>query len=225
MRSSISLAADQELRMDLNVHNSWYERNVLPYLIDLACGIRPVRQQRHKVVPLAKGRVLEIGFGTGLNLEHYNSAGIEKIVGLDPGLGMHRVVRKRVECSGLAVELVGLSAERIPYQDGSFDTVLVTYSLCTIHDPAAALKETRRVLKPDGKLIFCEHGLAPDASVRRWQDRLTPLWAKLAGGCHLNRDIPALLRDAGFRSADMQCTYLPGPRPLTYNYWGTAVAE
>jgi ubiquinone/menaquinone biosynthesis C-methylase UbiE len=173
---------------------------------------------------LAEGRVLEIGIGTGLNFEHYDKARIEKIVGLDPGLEMHRLAQKRAMRAALAVELVGLSAERIPYQDGSFDTVLVTYSLCTIPDPGAALKQMRRVLKPRGRLIFCEHGLAPDASVRRWQDRLTPLWSKLAGGCHLNRDIPGLLEEARFQSADMQSMYLPGPRPLTYNYWGTAVA-
>jgi ubiquinone/menaquinone biosynthesis C-methylase UbiE len=210
--------------MSSNMRPNWYERHVLPYLLDFACGIRPVWRQRHKVVPLAEGRVLEIGIGTGLNLEHYDKARIEKIVGLDPGLEMHRLAQKRAMRAALAVELVGLSAERIPYQDGSFDTVLVTYSLCTIPDPGAALKQMRRVLKPRGRLIFCEHGLAPDASVRRWQDRLTPLWSKLAGGCHLNRDIPGLLEEARFQSADMQSMYLPGPRPLTYNYWGTAVA-
>lgn len=204
-------------------HN-WYERHVLPWLVDIACGVRPVRRQRRKVVPLASGRVLEIGIGTGLNLEHYDRARIEKIVGLDPGLEMHPQARRRSRRAGIDVELVGLSAERIPFDDCSFDTVLVTYALCTIADPAAALGEMRRVLKGGGRLVFCEHGLAPDAAVRRWQRRLTPWWARLAGGCHLDRDIPRLLKDAGFESADMQATYLPGPRPLTYNYWGTAVA-
>jgi ubiquinone/menaquinone biosynthesis C-methylase UbiE len=203
-------------------HN-WYERHVLPWLVDIACSVRPVWRQRQKVVPLAQGRVLEIGIGTGLNLEHYDKARIAKIVGLDPGLEMHPQARRRSRRAGLEVELVGLSAEKIPYDDRSFDTVLVTYALCTIADPGAALKEMRRVLKPGGRLIFCEHGLAPDAAVRRWQGRLTPLWAKVAGGCHLDRDIPRLLKDAGFQSADMQQMYLPGPRPLTYNYWGTAV--
>jgi ubiquinone/menaquinone biosynthesis C-methylase UbiE len=200
----------------------WYERHLLPYLIDIACGVQPVWRQRDKVVPLARGRVLEIGIGTGLNLEHYDKAKITNIVGLDPGLEMHRLARKRVQRVGLPVELVGLSAEQIPYPERNFDTVVVTYTLCSIPDPDAALKEMHRVLKPSGTLIFCEHGLAPDASVRRWQDRLTPLWAKFAGGCHLNRDIPRLLQDAGFHCADMQAMYLPGPRPLTYNYWGTA---
>jgi ubiquinone/menaquinone biosynthesis C-methylase UbiE len=204
---------------------SWYERYVLPYVIDIACGLKPVRQQREKVVPLARGRVLEIGIGTGLNLEHYDKAKIEKIVGLDPALEMHRLARKRLRKAGLSVELVGLSAERIPFEDASFDTVLVTYTLCSIPDPVAALREMRRVLKPGASLVFCEHGLAPDASVQRWQDRLTPIWSKLGGGCQLNRDIPRLLSEAGLHSADMQSMYLPGPRPLTYNYWGTAVPQ
>jgi len=204
-------------------HN-WYERHVLPWLVDIACSVQPVWRQRQKVVPLAQGRVLEVGIGTGLNLEHYDQARIEKIVGLDPGLEMHPKARRRSRQAGLEVELVGLSAERIPYDDRSFDTVLVTYALCTIADPLAALKEMRRVLKPGGRLVFCEHGLAPDASVRRWQARLTPLWARVAGGCHLDRDIPGLLKAAGFRSVDIEQMYLPGPRPLTCNYWGTAVA-
>lgn len=202
----------------------WYERYLLPYLIDFACGIRPVRRQRQKVVPLARGRVLEVGIGTGLNIEHYDRQKVETIIGLDPGLQMHRLAAKRVARCGLPVELIGLSAEGIAYPSASFDTVLVTYSLCTIPDPVAALKEMRRVLKPGGRLIFCEHGLAPDEGVRRWQHRLTSTWSKFAGGCQLDRDIPALLQQAGFVCSDLEQMYLPGPRPLTYNYWGTAVA-
>jgi ubiquinone/menaquinone biosynthesis C-methylase UbiE len=211
--------------MTAATHGNWYEQHVLPYLIDFACGIKPVRRQRRKVVPLAQGQVLEIGIGTGLNLEYYDKTRIEKIVGLDPGLEMHHLAQKRVAKSGMTVELVGLSAEEIPFDASTFDTVVVTYTLCTIPDPVAALKEMRRVLKAGGRLIFCEHGLAPDPAVRRWQDRLTPLWSKIAGGCQLNRDIPALLQTAGFRCQYMETMYLPGPRPLTYNYWGTAHAE
>jgi ubiquinone/menaquinone biosynthesis C-methylase UbiE len=204
--------------------DSWYARHILPYVIDLACGIKPVRRQREKVVPLAQGRVLEIGIGTGLNMAHYDKTRIKTVVGLDPAMQMHRLARKRIERAGLKVELIGLSAEKIPLPDASFDTVLVTYTLCTIPDPVAALKEMRRVLRPGGRLIFCEHGRAPDESVRRWQKRLTPYWKPLAGGCHLDRDVPALLREAGFKSTDMETLYLPGPRPLTFNYWGTATA-
>jgi ubiquinone/menaquinone biosynthesis C-methylase UbiE len=203
---------------------SWYERNVLPYLIDLACSIKAVQRQRRKVVPLARGQVLEIGIGTGLNLQYYDKAKVARIVGLDPGVAMHHLAQKRVGQTGLTVELVGLSAEKVPFGANTFDTVVVTYSLCTIPDPVVALREMRRVLKRGGKLIYCEHGLAPDSAVRRWQVRLTPLWSRVAGGCHLDRDIPALLHEAGFRSEDMEAMYLPGPRLVTYIYWGTAEA-
>lgn len=202
---------------------SWYDRHILPYLIDLACGIRPVREQRERLVPRAQGQVLEIGIGTGLNMAHYDKARVTRITGLDPAVQMHRLARKRIARAGLEVELVALSAEQIPLDDARFDSVLVTYTLCSIPDPVAALSEMRRVLKPGGTLLFCEHGRAPDDSVRRWQDRLTPVWKKIAGGCHLNRDVPLLLRDAGFACKDLHTLYLPGPRPLTFNYWGEAV--
>lgn len=202
----------------------WYERRVLPWLLDLACGIGPFSRQRQKIVPLATGRVLEIGIGTGLNFGHYDSTRVGQVVGLDPGVEMHRLAQQRARAAGIAVQLVALSAERIPFADGEFDTVLVTYSLCTIPDPLAALKEMRRVLKPSGRLLFCEHGLARDASVRAWQHRLTPAWSRMAGGCHLDRDIPALLLQAGFRFLDLQTGYLPGPRPFAYNFWGVAEA-
>ncbi|MCK9283809.1 MAG: methyltransferase domain-containing protein [Rhodocyclaceae bacterium] len=201
---------------------SWYDRNILPWLLDLACGIKPVRYQRAKVVPRAFGHVLEIGIGTGLNAEHYDTAKVHTIVGLDPAMRMHHLARKRIAAAGLKVELVGLSAERIPYDDATFDSVLMTYTLCSIPDPVAALKEMRRVLKPKGHLVFCEHGRAPDMSVHRWQNRLTPYWRKIAGGCHLNRDIPQLLDAGGFACEHIETMYLPGPRPLTYNYWGVA---
>jgi ubiquinone/menaquinone biosynthesis C-methylase UbiE len=201
---------------------SFYEKHVLPYLIDLACGIRPVQRQRQKLVPLASGKVLEIGIGTGLNLPYYDPVKIERIWGLDPALEMHALAAQRVTRSGLPVELIGLSAEKIPMADHSFDTVLLTYTLCSISDPVTALGEMRRVLKPDGRLLFCEHGQAPDESVRRWQDRLTPAWSRIAGNCHLNRAVPRLLEEGGFRLERLDTMYLPGPRPLTYNYWGVA---
>lgn len=201
-----------------------YDRYLLPTLIDLLCGIKPVQRQRAKIVPLARGRVLEIGIGTGRNLPFYDKSHLQQLYGLDPALQMHHKARQRMQAAGLQVEMLDLPAEKIPMPDASFDTVVSTFTLCTIPDAVTALREMRRVLKPGGRLLFCEHGTAPDASVRRWQDRLTPLWKPIAGGCHLNRDIPALLREAGFQIDEMEQLYLPGPRPLTYNYWGSASA-
>lgn len=218
-------AANHTFAMSSTSDRGWYDRHLLPYLVDLACGLRAVRRQRRKVVPLAHGKVLEVGIGTGLNLEHYDKARIERLVAVDPGLEMHPLAQARAKRAGMKIELVGLSAEKLPFDAATFDTVIVTYALCTIPDPHAALLEMRRVLKRGGALIFCEHGLAPDVSVQRWQRRLTPLWTKVAGGCHLDRDVPALLNEAGFRSTDLQTAYLSGPRFLTYNYWGTAVAD
>jgi len=207
------------------VSESWYERNVLPFLVDFACGVKPVRRQRAKVVPRARGRVLEVGIGSGLNVPYYDRARVSGVVGLDPSGAMRRRAERRIAEAGLKVEFIGLSAETIPQPEASFDSVLITYTLCSIPDPLAALAEMRRVLKPDGRLIFCEHGRAPDDSVRRWQDRLTPLWRRIGGGCHLNRDIPGLLADGGFDCADLETMYLPGLRPLTFNFWGEAIAR
>lgn len=203
---------------------NWYERHILPHVLDFACGMQAVRHQREKVVPLAQGRVLEVGIGTGLNLAYYDRTRVGKIVGLDPATQLRGLALKRIGRAGLDVELIGFPAEEIPYADASFDSVVLTYTLCSIGDPVAALQEMRRVLAPNGRLLFCEHGRAPDASVRRWQSRLQPHWKKIAGGCHLDRNVPMLLDASGFRCERMQTMYLPGPRPLTYNYWGVAVA-
>jgi ubiquinone/menaquinone biosynthesis C-methylase UbiE len=203
---------------------NWYERNILPAALDFACGMPMIGRMRQLVVPQAQGRVLEVGIGTGLNMRYYDKSRVSHITGLDPALQMHPLAQERITRSGLQVDLVGLSAEKIPLPDASFDTVLITYTLCTIPDPHAALLEMRRVLAPSGKLLFCEHGRAPDASVQRWQDRLQPVWGSLAGGCHLGRDIPALLVAAGFTLPELQTRYLPGPRPFTFHYWGEALA-
>lgn len=203
---------------------SWYDRFILPRALDIACGLPMIGRQRALVVPLAQGRVLEIGVGTGLNMRYYDKARVSSITALDPALELHPLARERIAQAGLEVELLGLSAEQIPLPAASFDTVLMTYTLCTIPDPLAALREMRRVLAPGGRLLYCEHGRAPDASVRRWQERLQPLWGPLAGGCHLGRDIPALLEEAGFKLPDLHTRYLPGPRPFTFHYWGEAVA-
>ena len=202
---------------------NWYDRHVLPYLMDFACGLPMVQAQRRLLVPQAQGRVLEVGMGTGRNLPFYDRQRVSLVVGVDPAMQMHRLAQRRSRQAGIAVELMGLSAEHLPATDASFDTVVCTYTLCSIPDPLKALREMRRVLVPGGRLLFCEHGRAPDETVRRWQDRLQPLWGALAGGCHLGRDVPALLEAAGF-AATMQSAYLAGPRPMTFHYWGHAQA-
>ena len=221
-RSRMKQGCGQEMAECSAREPGWYERKVLPYLIDWFCGSAPISRQRQKVVPLARGRVLEVGMGTGLNLAHYDQTRIQSLTGLDPALAMNHLARKRAQRTGLAVELLGLEAERIPMEDATFDSVVVTFALCTIKEPQQALQEMRRVLKPEGQLLFCEHGMAPDPGVRRWQDRIAPIWSALGGGCQINRDIPGLLQEAGFRLADLKTAYLPGLRPVNYHYWGVA---
>jgi ubiquinone/menaquinone biosynthesis C-methylase UbiE len=201
---------------------SFYDDRILPHLIDLACSTKPTRKQREKIVPLAEGDVLEIGFGSGLNLPFYDATNVRKVWALEPSAGMRRKALPAVEQSGLDVEFIDLPGESIPLEANSVDTVLVTYSLCTISDAVAALEEMRRVLKPGGRLLYSEHGLAPDESVRRWQHRLNRSWSRVAGGCNMNRDIPSLIEKGGFQLEADDRMYVPGIRMLSYHYWGVA---
>ena len=199
-----------------------YEKYVLPRLVHLACGVKPAMRQREKVVPLARGRVLEIGIGSGLNLPYYDRDQVSRIWGLEPSPEMTAMAEKAARAAGLDVEFIGLPGEEIPLEDSSVDSVVVTYTLCTIPDAVGALGQMARVLAPGGELIFCEHGAAPDISVRRWQERINPVWKRFAGGCHLNRTIPELIREGGFEIVELETMYLPGWRPATFNYWGRA---
>jgi len=201
---------------------SWYEEKILPSLINLACGSRPTRKQREKIVPRASGDVLEIGFGSGLNLPFYDRDKVRHIWGLEPSEGMRRLCRGSISKSELDVELIDLPGEEIPLDDDSVDTVLVTYTLCTIPEVAVALQGMRRVLKPRGRVLFCEHGKAPDPNVQKWQERLNPAWKKISGGCSMRRDIPAILQEAGFHIEEDNRMYIPGLKALSYNYWGAA---
>ena len=199
-----------------------YDKYLLPKLVHFTCGQNPSMRQREKVVPLAKGRVLEIGIGSGLNIPFYDAQKVEHLWGLDPSSEMWSIAQKNAADHHLDAEFLQSGAEAIPLDNNSADTVLMTYTMCTIGEVHTALNEIRRVLKPGGKLIFCEHGAAPDKHVRRWQNRINPIWKKLAGGCNLNRYVPAMLEESGFKSTDMQTMYLPGWKPATFNYWGTA---
>ena len=201
---------------------SIYDDHVLPHLIDLACSTKPTRKQREKIVHLAEGDVLEIGFGSGLNLPYYDPGKVRRIFALEPSQGMRRKAKPNVDASELDVEFIDLPGENIPLESKSVDTVLVTFTLCSIDDVVPALAGMRRVLKPGGRLLFCEHGAAPDASVRRWQDRLNPGWKLVSGGCNMNRDIPGLIGRSGFRITTDEQMYIPGLRILSYNYWGIA---
>jgi ubiquinone/menaquinone biosynthesis C-methylase UbiE len=201
---------------------SFYEERVLPHLINLACSSKPTRQQREKIVPLAEGDVLEIGFGSGLNLPFYDPQKVQKIWGLEPSDGMRRKAQPAVDASNLDIEFINLPGEEIPLEEDSVDTVLVTYTLCTIPDALAALEGMRRVLKPGGRLLYCEHGVAPDENVRRWQDRLNPTWSKFTGGCNMNRDILDLITSSGFEITNDRQMYIPGAKMLSYNFWGSA---
>jgi ubiquinone/menaquinone biosynthesis C-methylase UbiE len=201
----------------------FYDRHVLPHLLDCACGLALVTGQRRKIVPLARGRVLEVGIGSGLNLAHYDPQKVTTVVGLDPGAALLAMARRRAAAAAFPVEFVELAGESMLLDNASFDTIVVTYTLCSIPGVELALAQMRRVLKRDGELLFCEHGLAPDAGVARWQRRIDPLWGRIAGGCHLSRDIPALLRLNGFDVELAESDYLKGaPRFAGFHYVGTA---
>ena len=204
---------------------SLYSRYILPPLVHRTCSARPTMRQRRKLVPLARGNVLEVGFGSGLNLPYYDPACVTKVWGLEPSSEMSAMASHATKEVPFDVEILAAGGEKIPMDGGSVDTVVLTYTLCTIPDAIATLQEMARVLKAEGRLLFCEHGLAPDAGVRRWQHRLNPIWQRLSGGCHLNRDIPAILRDGGFEITRMETMYVPGWRVASFNYWGTAAVR
>jgi ubiquinone/menaquinone biosynthesis C-methylase UbiE len=201
----------------------FYENRVLPYMINIACGAEPIAKQRQKVVPKAEGRVLEIGMGSGLNIPFYDPSRIEFVWGLEPSEGMRRKAQPRLQAAPFEIKWLDLPGEAIPLEDDSADSVVLTYTLCTIPDFRSALAGMRRVLKPGGKLLFSEHGAAPDADVRKWQDRVNPIWKKVAGGCNINREVPKALEEAGFKIHELDTVYLPKtPRIAAFQYWGYA---
>jgi len=201
----------------------FYDKYLLPKFVHFACGQNPAMKQREKIIPLAEGLVLEIGIGSGLNIPFYDSSRVDHLWGIDPSPEMWTIAKKNAKDHHLDAEFIESGAESIPLDDNAADTVVMTYTMCTIPDVQSALQEIRRVLKPGGKLLFCEHGEAPDENIRRWQQRMNPLWNKLGGGCNLNRPIPRLLDESGLISEDMQSMYIPGWKPACFNYWGTAI--
>ena len=203
---------------------NFYERKILPKVIHCVCGLKPMMRQRSKVVPQAEGVVLELGIGSGLNLPYYDSSQVKHLIGVDPTPN-HKALKKAIELSSLSTEMIFESAEVLPMADNSMDSIVCTYTLCTIPDIDQTLDQCQRVLKPGGQFIFVEHGIAPDEKVQRTQNRINPLWKKLAGGCNLNRDIPHALEEHGFSVAKLESMYLPGWKPACWNVWGNAQAK
>lgn len=202
---------------------SFYNKYILPKVLNCACASKPINYQRDKIVPLAEGVVLDVGIGSGLNIPFYNKTKIKQLYGLDPSKELLDIAKSVAKKENLEIEFLECGAESIPLPDKSIDTVLITYTMCTIPDVALSNSEIIRVLKDDGKLLFCEHGLAPDKNIAKWQKRINPLWSKIAGGCNLNRDIPNLISSSGFKISNMEEMYLPStPKFAGYNYWGVA---
>lgn len=198
-----------------------YSRHVLPWVLDRTMAQAQLRAYRNRVVGAARGRVLEVGAGSGRNFAHYG-AGVGELLALEPAPEMTAKARRAAAAAGRAVTFLEASGEAIPLDDRSVDAVVTTWTLCSIPDALGALAEARRVLRPGGELLFVEHGLAPEARVRRWQRRLTPLWKRCGGGCHLDRAIDALVREAGFTLDDVRTGYAKGPRFATFMYEGRA---
>ena len=204
---------------------SLYDRFILPKLLTCACSSPPMMKQRAKIVPRAAGRVLELGIGLGLNLSFYDPRKVDAVVGVDPAAELRAAAMSAPRPEGLRVRVEDGTAEALPFEDEAFDCVVCTFTLCSVHPPTAALAEARRVLKPTGRFLFCEHGLAPDADVARWQRRVEPIWKHIAGGCHLTRPVARAIGEAGFRLDWLETMYVPGtPRIAGWNEWGAALA-
>ena len=201
----------------------WYDTYVLPRVIGCACGQGQIMKRRSMVVPLAKGDVFELGCGGGLNQEFYDTQAVKSFAGIDPHAGLLDRARAAAEAKGWPADIREGVGEDIPFPSRSFDTIVCTFTLCSVSDPAQVLSEMRRVLRPGGQALFLEHGRAPDANVAKWQDRIEPFWKKIAGDCHLTRPIGSAFRGAGFEVEPFGQGYLPkAPKFASWNEWGAA---
>jgi ubiquinone/menaquinone biosynthesis C-methylase UbiE len=200
-----------------------YEKFILPRLLDCACGLSVINEHRAEITQQASGLTLELGIGSGLNHQFYEQNKLISIVGIDPSDQLLRIAKIRSEKSNVSTQLYRAVGEKLPFQNNTFDSVVVTFAFCSIPNPLGALKEIKRVCKPTGQLLFCEHGLAKSSQVQKWQHRIEPIWKKVAGGCHLTRDIGALIKDAGFSVKKMENTYVrAAPKFVGFLYKGAA---
>lgn len=199
-----------------------YTKYVLPRLVDLSMKNKEATRLRAEWLPHARGDVLEVGIGSGLNLPFYSQE-VRQVYGVDPSLELQGMATKRAATTLVRVEFLSQSAEEpLPLADGTIDTVVMTWTLCSIPNASKALQRMKRVLRGRGRLVFIEHGRSPDPRTAVWQDRMTPMWKWIGGGCHLNRKIDELISAAGFEIVELKTFYLPGPRPMTYTYQGIA---
>ncbi|MDA7796373.1 class I SAM-dependent methyltransferase [Gammaproteobacteria bacterium] len=202
---------------------SLYETYVLPKLLDFCCGLQGFQNKRSQIVPLAYGKILEMGIGSGLNFDYYNFEKVEEIIGVDPAISSVAIAKSRAPKYNSKISFIESSAEALDLESLSFDCVVIGYSLCTIPNPLKALAEAHRLLKPQGSLLFMEHGLAPEPGIQKWQNRLTPAWKKIGGGCHLNRNIEGLISSSGFSFEQLSKKYIKGPKVATFQYCGKAI--
>ena len=202
---------------------SWWERNVVPKLIGCACAQPQIMKARSRIVPQASGDVLELGCGGGINMEFYDPALITSFSGVDPSPALLDASRAAAQAKGMTADIRAGVGEALPFDDASFDTVAITFTLCSVHDQAQVLAEMRRVLRPGGKALFLEHGRAPDADVQKWQDRIEPIWKRIGGNCHLTRAVTSAYEAAGFKVSNGDKGYTPKtPRPFGWIEWGEA---
>jgi len=202
---------------------SFYDDKVLPHILDKLCSQNSVMSLRERVVPLARGVVLEVGIGSGINLQLCNATNVDFVWGLEPSNGMRRKAQHNINKSPVNVKWLDLPGEEIPLENNSVDTILLCFTLCSISNSTIALRQMHRVLKEDGILLFCEHGRSPEPDIAKWQQRVTPTWQKIAGGCHLNRPIQELISSSGFDVIELETCYMNGfPKIMGYMYIGQA---
>mgnify|MGYP001185948429 FL=1 len=200
---------------------SLYNKYILPNLIISGCNKKPQMKQREKIIPFAEGKVLEVGIGSGLNLPFYDRNKVSELVGIDPSLELWNK-RQPIKDLGFHYEFIKGVAEDMPFGKDNFDTIVITYTLCSIPDFQSALESLRKVLKPNGKFLFCEHGKAPDKNVLLTQNAINPIWKLIGGGCNINRDIPSIINGNGFKILNLETMYVPGWKPVSFNFWGEA---